>query len=237
MTPSIAEDLLSSVDQPLGVKVCKKTNKKYLTCDYNRDGDSFRSPWSGEYEPYISDGPVPTEGLRSLEILANDSFDIYRDLYYEGGISSVYLWDLDDGFAGVALFKKSSDKQTHHGSWDSIHVIEVETTPGSRSANYKLTSTIILDMNSASAGLGQLDLAGNLTRQTQKTLPIEDDASHVANIGTLVEDTESRLRNTLNDVYFGRTRDIVGDLRSVTQLSVVDEERQRQSEVARGLSG
>lgn len=28
--------------------------------------------------------------------------------YYEGGISSVYLWDLDsaDGFAGVVLMKK-----------------------------------------------------------------------------------------------------------------------------------
>jgi capping protein beta len=29
--------------------------------------------------------------------------------YYEGGVSSVYLWDLDDGgFAGVVLFKKSA---------------------------------------------------------------------------------------------------------------------------------
>jgi capping protein beta len=28
--------------------------------------------------------------------------------YYEGGVSSVFLWDLDDGgFAGVVLFKKS----------------------------------------------------------------------------------------------------------------------------------
>jgi hypothetical protein len=28
--------------------------------------------------------------------------------YFEGGSSSVYLWDLDDGgFAGVVLFKKS----------------------------------------------------------------------------------------------------------------------------------
>jgi hypothetical protein len=28
--------------------------------------------------------------------------------YYEGGVSSVYLWDLDDGgFAGVVLLKKS----------------------------------------------------------------------------------------------------------------------------------
>jgi len=26
--------------------------------------------------------------------------------YYEGGVSSVYLWDLDHGFAGVILIKK-----------------------------------------------------------------------------------------------------------------------------------
>jgi capping protein beta len=27
-------------------------------------------------------------------------------LYYEGGVSSVYFWNLDDGFAGVVLLKK-----------------------------------------------------------------------------------------------------------------------------------
>lgn len=28
------------------------------------------------------------------------------DRYYEGGVSSVYFWNLDDGFAGVVLLKK-----------------------------------------------------------------------------------------------------------------------------------
>jgi hypothetical protein len=65
----------------------------------------------------------------------NEAFDVYRDLcvlhlsicspfvreiselivsggsshrYYEGGVSSVYLWDTEDGgFAGVVLIKKS----------------------------------------------------------------------------------------------------------------------------------
>lgn len=41
-----------------------------------------------------------------MEIKANEAFDVYRELYYEGGVSSVYLWDLDDGFAGVVLLKK-----------------------------------------------------------------------------------------------------------------------------------
>lgn len=28
--------------------------------------------------------------------------------YYEGGVSSVYFWNLDDGFAGVILLKKGT---------------------------------------------------------------------------------------------------------------------------------
>lgn len=33
--------------------------------------------------------------------------DSVNSRYYEGGVSSVYFWDLDDGFAGVVLLKKS----------------------------------------------------------------------------------------------------------------------------------
>ena len=33
--------------------------------------------------------------------------DDNKDRYYEGGVSSVYFWDVDDGFAGVVLLKKS----------------------------------------------------------------------------------------------------------------------------------
>lgn len=49
---------------------------------------------------------MPSERVRKLEVAANESFDVYRELYYEGGVGSVYFWDLDDGFAGVILLKK-----------------------------------------------------------------------------------------------------------------------------------
>lgn len=69
----------------------------------------FRSPWSNEYDPPLEDGTVPIPKLRKLEIAANEAFDTYREMYYEGGVSSVYLWDLEDGgFAGVVLLKKSA---------------------------------------------------------------------------------------------------------------------------------
>ncbi len=52
------------------------------------------------------EGAVPGERVRKMEIKANEAFDVYRELYYEGGVSSVYFWNLDDGFAGVVLLKK-----------------------------------------------------------------------------------------------------------------------------------
>lgn len=48
-----------------------------------------------------------------MEIRANEAFDVYRELYYEGGVSSVYFWNLDDGFAGVVLLKKGTSFHPH----------------------------------------------------------------------------------------------------------------------------
>lgn len=123
----MCEELLSSVDQPLKIATDKKCGKDYLLCDYNRDGDSYRSPWSNSYDPPLEDGALPSERLRKLEVDANQAFDQYREMYFEGGVSSVYLWDLDHGFAGVVLIKKGGDgSKKIMGSWDSIHVVEVQ---------------------------------------------------------------------------------------------------------------
>ncbi|KAK4984539.1 F-actin-capping protein subunit beta [Elasticomyces elasticus] len=216
LVPSLEEELLASVDQPLEVRRCKKTGRDYLLCDYNRDGDSYRSPWSNEFEPEIEGAEVPTEKVRKMEVKANEAFDVYRELYYEGGISSVYFWSLDDGFAGVVLLKKSSSPSSRaSGVWDSIHVLEVQDR--GRLAHYKLTSTVILNLGSQAEALGEMDLSGNMTRQVTADLAVDGGAEgegHVINVGKMVEDMESKMRNLLQEVYFGKAKDVVGDLRS-----------------------
>lgn len=73
---------------------------------------------------------MPSDKLRQLEVDANQAFDQYREMYFEGGVSSVYLWDLDHGFAGVILIKKAGDgSKKIKGCWDSIHVVEVQVLP------------------------------------------------------------------------------------------------------------
>ncbi|KAI9883661.1 MAG: F-actin-capping protein subunit beta [Watsoniomyces obsoletus] len=182
LIPDLTEDLLSSVDQPLETRRCKKSGRDYLLCDYNRDGDSYRSPWSNEFDPPLSDGTVPSERVRKMEEKANEAFDIYRELYYEGGVSSVYFWDLDNGFAGVVLLKKTvSPASKSEGAWDSIHVFEA--TDMGPTSHYKLTSTVILHLSTTGESLGEMDLSGNMTRQVEQSMGVHDDASQIANIG------------------------------------------------------
>ncbi|KAI9031354.1 CapZ-beta [Hyaloraphidium curvatum] len=248
LAPELAEDLLSAVDQPLRVAKDAKTGRDYLLCDYNRDGDSYRSPWSNEYDPPLADGTQPSAQLRKMEVAANAAFDTYRELYFEGGVSSVYMWDLQDGFAAVILIKKTADdagSSGFKGSWDSIHVVEVQVPQGAaRSATYKLTSTVLLYLNTEREKLGKLNLGGSLTRQVEQESALEAigagqdavNAAHVANIGRMVEDMELRMRNSLQDIYFGKSKDIVNDLRSTVSLKEAAKQRNLASELTRKLA-
>ncbi|KAG6865969.1 hypothetical protein C0991_009971 [Blastosporella zonata] len=259
IAPDYADELLGSVDQPLQVRTDRATGRDYLACDYNRDGESYRSPWSNEYDPPIDDGTVPIPKLRKLEIAANEAFDTYREMYYEGGVSSVYLWDLEDGgFAGVVLLKKTMAPTTPYepsGSWDSIHVFE--TAERGRQAHYKLTSTVMLHLvthrgsdESSSAEKksdirggtkvtegwkqdGEVSLSGSMTRQTEQDWPLQDSSTHITNTGKMIEEMEIKMRNLLQEVYFGKTRDIVYDLRSVDDL----EKARRQKDLQKELVG
>ncbi|MCL4128102.1 UNVERIFIED_CONTAM: hypothetical protein GTU68_056115 [Idotea baltica] len=232
LVPSLCEDLLSSVDQPLKVARDKHSGKDYLLCDYNRDGDSYRSPWSNTYDPPLEDGAMPSDRLRKLELDANTAFDQYRDMYFEGGVSSVYLWDLEHGFASVILIKKAGDgSKKIKGCWDSIHVVEVIEKSSGRSAHYKLTSTAMLWLQTNKQGSGTMNLGGSLTRQTEQDNPVSESAPHIANIGRMVEDMENKIRNTLNEIYFGKTKDIVNGLRSVQLLPDKRQQRALQTDL------
>ena len=115
------------------------------------------------------------------------------------------------------------------GSWDSIHVFEA--IDRARMTQYNLTSTVILSLSNSGSGLGDMDLSGNMTRQVEQELPAESDEQQIANIGKLVEDMELKMRNLLQEVYFGKAKDVVGDLRSAGSLSEASKDREAQREI------
>lgn len=127
------------------------------------------------------------------------------------------------------MFLASPQGGSTEGVWDSIHVFEA--IERGRSTHYKLTSTVILTLATAGGNLGEMDLSGNMTRQVEQDLPVENDDSHIANVGRLVEDMELKMRNLLQEVYFGKAKDVVGDLRSIGSLSEGARDREAQREL------
>lgn len=221
LRPNIEDELLQRVDLPLKVQKDPSNGKNFIQCDYNRDGDSFRSPWSNEYYPAMDDGFKPKKKLQKLELQANELFNVYRHLYFEGGYSSVYMWELEnpDDFAACFLIKKdvnASDPkfQGMTGTWNSIHVFSV--TGGFQPTDpytYKLTSTVIVSMVINQEGLGNIDLSGSVSAQKTNNATISGPESHLATMGSMIEEMEISLRSQVEGIYIQKTKEIVNGIR------------------------
>merc|ERR1712048_931743 len=165
------------------------------------------------------------------EIEANKVFDVYRHQYFEGGVSSVFMWDLDastGSFAACFCIQKDSsgDKNLDgfKGNWSSVHVFEVNNGGKEDSYNYKLTSTVLVSMPMKVKGLGDIDLSGSATKQAQKSAKLQsygsdNKQSHLEIMGPMLEDLELDLRGTIEGVYFQKTKEIVNGMR-VTDASI-----------------
>lgn len=129
----------------------------------------------------------------------------------------MYFWDLEgESFAACVLLKKDAEekKKLQSGNWDAIHVVEVRPIRPKLAA-YKLTTTIMLRISTSHAvgsNPGTLNLSGSLTRQKEEELAVADAAAHVANMGRLIEDMENRMRDTVQSIYFGKTKSVVDGL-------------------------
>ena len=53
----------------------------------------------------------------------------------------------------------------------------------------------------------------------------------------MIEDQEIKIRNSLQEEYFGKCKDIVNDLRSIEKVSVVAGDRRAHGAIIEGLTG
>eukprot|EP01068_Selenidium_serpulae_P006987 Selendium_serpulae@DN4572_c2_g1_i2.p1 len=235
------DQLLDFVERPLEVMWDPEAAKYFIASDYNRDGDSYRSPWTNNYYPNTegsTDFGFPAEFIRQTEELYNSVFDEYRQTYFEGGVSSVYLWDVQGGgFSGAFLVKKEMETLTDldGGSWHGIHIIEV--TPASSHVVYKLNSTVLTTFRQ-SRSTGDTTMGATLTRQAEQHRKLTDGTAggllnrspqqqssaqtaqtpHLVFVGRMIEEMESMLSKSFEQIYIAKTRELVGGVRSVTEM-------------------
>ncbi len=116
-----------------------------------------RAPAPEPYAARAADAPPspPATPRQALEVQANEIFGAYREQYYEGGTSSVYLWEplseedapapAAGAFAGCFLVHKGEGSGRHGGGlergfWDAIHVAEARRPGGAQAGHQAQTN-------------------------------------------------------------------------------------------------
>ncbi len=200
----------------------------FLNSDFNKDGDSFRSPWSNEYFPNNEGHRILSNELRELEKHLNKLFKIYTTLYYnDNTISSVYIWEQGDsinsGFNCSVLIKNliNDNKFIYNSFLDCINVInvkfnnEIDQKKNEKlKATYKITCTMLYEINIK--GFENCGFIGNIYKVMEEFYYIKDYLdyqSHINSIGKLVEFIEGQLREQLNEIIFNKCYDIITKMR------------------------
>ena len=80
---------------------------------------------------------------------------------------------------------------------------------------YKLTTTIMLSIEATKGAVGAVNLSGSITRQSEASGTISNAMPHITHIGTLIEEMEIDMRNSLEGLYIQKTLQILGNTRRV----------------------
>lgn len=221
----LLNEFLQKVDSRM--KVCTEDLKgNFIQCEQNRDGDSYRSPFSNKYfPPAEADAKYPSPPLRKLEEKLNKMFQIYAKMYYSNtAVSSVYCWELGDSLSqgyGVAVMNKHDVDSSHgvsKGNWDSSNLITVtfQDEGGKKKAKYNLITSVNIAFVLDNKTCGKICLSGTIAKSSHYTKTVKDyvdDDAHVANIGVLVEDMETGVRSTLQSIYCQKSKEIIDKAR------------------------
>lgn len=160
----------------------------------------------------MSEAFYPSGLLRDMEEQANDMIKEYSNLYFTNPLSNAYFFETtEEGFGACYLIlnELSSEKGVKDGQWHSLHSFTVEENVTGKHT-YTLVSTVFLKLELAGGPYGELKINGTSTKRTEQTHPKSDKGSeHLVRMGKMLEKNEKFLRDELDAVYVGKSKQII----------------------------
>lgn len=211
------DEMIQRIDQPLETIEDSIKGFQFLKWEYNRDGDYWRSPFSNEYFPQpneedMSEAFFPSDDLKEMEEKANKQLKEYAHLYFANPIANAYFFETTDtGFGACYLIKNvlSHEKSVQEGEWHSIHSFTVDENITGKHT-YTLVSTVFLRLELEGNTYGSLNIYGTNTKKTESIYPKTDNwDEHLVRFGKMLEANEGNLRNELDSVYVGKSKQII----------------------------
>ena len=232
MNPDVAEDLLVTTDIQFQTEICPEAHRPFIKCDFNRDWNSYRSPFTSKYVPDYEEGVQPPEKLREMEKIAMKGLEQYKLLFYgKEGVGSCYTWELSETEFGLGVFMKkevsnvqASGTDVFITGWINSSDVFVVSEVGGGKFNYDLVSSVLMDIN-VSVELGEpISLSGSLGHKREQVMEASSPLDHVANVFTMIEEVGKRFISHIHEIYIGKTCEILSRCRGTS-----DEPRPGQS--------
>ena len=213
LNEELTDDLISSVDIPLKIEEDTVTHQSFIKCDYNRDADSYRSPFSNQYFPPLDDGTQIPSKLRALEELGNKAFGSYLNLYFnKSGTLSVYCWEIDDNSFGLGVFIRKDEDDQEKKFTGSISCSDVFTITDQSDGTfeYQLVSSVLLELKVDLEGQSDpIVLSGGVADTQTKVCPAKDNVQHLVNVGEMIENNASNFMEHVKQIYVGKMNEIL----------------------------
>lgn len=164
----------------------------------------------------MSEAFYPTGNLKEMEEKANLMIKEYATLYfgsnYTNAIANAYFFETSgEGFGACYLIKNSlsHEKGMQQGEWHSIHSFTVDENITGKHT-YTLVSTVFLRLELEGDTFGSLNISGTTTKKSETLHPKTDSSEeHLVRLGKMLEKNEGQLRDELDSVYVGKSKQII----------------------------
>jgi capping protein beta len=238
LNPATTEDILAQIDVPLKTATDSAGNQ-YVLCDYNRDSDSYRSPFTNAYLPALPKGIVLPDDLREMEVMANRGFQSYLRQYFDSGVISVYCWECDNHAFGVGVFVKkditgaAQGLNQISGSISCSDVCEVRAVSRQQKLyRYSLVSSAIVARHWSCRSGKPIALGGNVNDAREADGVAAKNLDHLVTIGGMIEANADRFVEKIRGIYASKMREILSYMKVDTERGV---SQKAQDLVAGGL--
>jgi capping protein beta len=221
-SPKLAKFLASRIDSRLQTLTDEATGKWFIASDFNRVGNAYRSPWSNEYTSSVLKPDTlyyPPDTLRRIELPLNELLLSYCNLYFENAVGSCFLAESQEPLSFFGVFQIKKDHVDKHSgeshTWESNHSFEVVRRETAEEIHVSCTMTsnvlVILDIQSR---MLPSNLSGALSKSGTRSFIVPKmvgdslyEETLIQNIGELMEDNESSLRGSIDQVCIPRCVD------------------------------
>jgi capping protein beta len=226
LNPATTDDILTQIDVPLKT-AADSGGQQYVLCDYNRDSDSYRSPFTNAYLPPLSKGIVPPDDLREMEVMANRGFQSYLRQYFDSGVISVYCWECDNHAFGVGVFIKKDITGSAQGlnqisgSISCSDVCEVQSiSRKQKQYRYSLVSSAIVAVTWSCRAGTPVTLGGNVYDSHAIEGVAAKNIDHLVTIGQMIEANADRFVEKIRGIYASKMKEILSYMKIDTVQGV-----------------